>query len=692
MNRHVIRILLVLSIAGGVFARPDNNPAGAGSATPHYRGGVTYDGAFGNPALVGINRPPRTSLMIMPTGVAFWSDKLLPIVGPELLLDPLDINRSLARYLTACFENSFGVNEYMTPERVSEILTKELRGGLNIYAGVNSSPIAFSTRGFGFNIRSYADVEMHIPDAFLLPIFSDTDGLLAGNMFDLSDLHLNAIWASEVAINLGATISVPVIRDYLRLDRAAAGVGLKLVLGHGYFSAEAEKGSTIGYDSTTNLYKADAKIDVINIGTGLHGNFRFDNALLLGKPISGQGWGLDLGTVFHNDNHLVSIDVRDIGMIFWDGKQIHRGTLIFDQEFQPIDLIDELEELFDLDSLVPANKSMVTWLPATLNLGYTYHHSLAGSGAAEVFLGYVSASATYRQQLVLGIGQNTYMPRFSVGATAGLLAGYLPVRYGIFLGGQEGISSSLGVGFDMKYMSIDASYKAIGTPTLTSKHGFALAAGLTFRWGWKPQRKFVAEEEQIIIEEPVVVEEAPEEDPPLPELGDFEEIEVEEVEEVEPFVEIVLTMEQPTQEEEALFSASQHAINFRSGGAELTSGSFMALNEIAEYLKKYPRIRYEIQGHTDSQGGDMFNMLLSAERAATVKNYLVSQGVSEDNLIAIGYGKNMPIADNNTVQGRAQNRRVQFVQIISDEEFERLRQLEVEMAKNMTRRVLGGSR
>ncbi|MDR2578540.1 MAG: DUF5723 family protein [Chitinispirillales bacterium] len=695
MGRYIIVALPILLLAGFAFGRgTDNNPVSTGSTQPMSRGASVYDGGFGNPALVGLNRFPRSSLSLLPTSVALWSDKLAPPFNRYLLTSPLDFERYFAAYLTNIFEKSFGLdagNQYLSPERVSEILTEELRGGVGIYIGAQTSPFMFATRGFALNVRSYTDVDLRIPEGMLLPFFSETAGLTAGNTLDLSNFRVDAVWASEIAVKLGFSTVLPVMRDHLGLNRGAAGAGVKLVLGHGYLKADTDNNSTLAYDSVENKYVADARVDIISIGTGLHGDYSFSDSLLWKRPIAGQGWGLDFGAVFHNDNHFVSVDVQDIGMIFWDGKQVYRATHEYEKDFDIFDITNDFREMFNIDSLEPTNQYMVTWLPTSFNLGYNYFYEIPKDWAGHTLLGYVSAGGSYRQQIVLGPGRNTFVPRLALGATAGLLDGYLPVRYGLILGGPESLASSVGIGFDLKYVSFDASYKAVGGPFLIASRGFEAALGLTFRWGWKPPRRYIVVQEP---EAPVVIGAVtPEQDdPPLPELPDFPEEEYVEIVHEYPRVEIVLTMVAPTVEEAEQLSTSQRAINFRTGGSDLTQGSHAALNEIAEFLKKYPHIRYEIQGHTDSQGGERFNLLLSMDRAAAVKRYLVSKGVPEESLIAVGYGKSKPIADNGTPVGRAQNRRVEFVQILSQEQYDALKQIELELVRSLTGQVLQGAR
>ncbi|HEY8509579.1 MAG TPA: OmpA family protein [Steroidobacteraceae bacterium] len=105
-------------------------------------------------------------------------------------------------------------------------------------------------------------------------------------------------------------------------------------------------------------------------------------------------------------------------------------------------------------------------------------------------------------------------------------------------------------------------------------------------------------------------------------------------------------------------SITLEGVSFELNSAELTVESRPILTRLAENLKKYPRLRVELQGHTDSSGSDEYNLKLSERRANAVREYLISQGVSSQQLLARGYGETQPIADNSTAEGRAQNRRV----------------------------------
>ena len=78
-------------------------------------------------------------------------------------------------------------------------------------------------------------------------------------------------------------------------------------------------------------------------------------------------------------------------------------------------------------------------------------------------------------------------------------------------------------------------------------------------------------------------------------------------------------------------------------------------------LKGVTNFLVAVEGHTDSQGNDATNQTLSEARARTVKNALIRKGVSKDILSTKGFGETKPVADNNTAQGRARNRRIDFI-------------------------------
>ncbi len=107
----------------------------------------------------------------------------------------------------------------------------------------------------------------------------------------------------------------------------------------------------------------------------------------------------------------------------------------------------------------------------------------------------------------------------------------------------------------------------------------------------------------------------------------------------------------------------RNEILFDFDSAGLRSESRDTLRELAGVLARYPEQSVSVAGHTDATGTDSYNQNLSEQRAAAVKDFLVSQGVPRSRVAAYGYGETRPVASNTTAEGRQLNRRVQvFIQ------------------------------
>ena len=102
-------------------------------------------------------------------------------------------------------------------------------------------------------------------------------------------------------------------------------------------------------------------------------------------------------------------------------------------------------------------------------------------------------------------------------------------------------------------------------------------------------------------------------------------------------------------------------ILFETGKATLKPESMAEIQKVAEYMKKNPTARFEVQGHTDNQGSDKINDPLSQQRAEAVVKALEGLGCDPFNMRAVGKGSHEPVADNATEAGRAKNRRVEFI-------------------------------
>lgn len=102
-------------------------------------------------------------------------------------------------------------------------------------------------------------------------------------------------------------------------------------------------------------------------------------------------------------------------------------------------------------------------------------------------------------------------------------------------------------------------------------------------------------------------------------------------------------------------------ILFETGKAELMPGAMRTIDQLAEFLRKHSGRNVLIEGHTDSVGGETYNLGLSQRRADAVKTTLIARGILPDRIMTKGYGEQYPIAGNSTSAGRQQNRRVEII-------------------------------
>lgn len=104
------------------------------------------------------------------------------------------------------------------------------------------------------------------------------------------------------------------------------------------------------------------------------------------------------------------------------------------------------------------------------------------------------------------------------------------------------------------------------------------------------------------------------------------------------------------------------SVLFASAKSELLPAAQVKLNDVANALiKEDPLSKIVVEGHTDSQGGAAYNQDLSQRRAQSVRDYLVSRGIASDRVTSQGFGPSRSIAENNSAEGRANNRRVEIV-------------------------------
>lgn len=129
-----------------------------------------------------------------------------------------------------------------------------------------------------------------------------------------------------------------------------------------------------------------------------------------------------------------------------------------------------------------------------------------------------------------------------------------------------------------------------------------------------------------------------------------------------------LTVSDPTAEaraeklnfQQSIEKLDTSGVSFEPNSASLTENSKGVLLNLADLLKANPDHRVRVSGHTDNTGRPEVNLRISRRRATSVAEFLVNSGVTQEQVLATGYGASKPIADNNSEAGRARNRRIEI--------------------------------
>jgi len=115
-----------------------------------------------------------------------------------------------------------------------------------------------------------------------------------------------------------------------------------------------------------------------------------------------------------------------------------------------------------------------------------------------------------------------------------------------------------------------------------------------------------------------------------------------------------------TEAVKAALNSYAKTILFDTGKSSIKEQSAKVLADIIGIMKEYPNANFLIEGHTDSVGSEKLNKKLSAERASSVMNYLIENGIASKRLSSEGFGEERPLDSNKTRAGRANNRRVEI--------------------------------
>lgn len=115
-----------------------------------------------------------------------------------------------------------------------------------------------------------------------------------------------------------------------------------------------------------------------------------------------------------------------------------------------------------------------------------------------------------------------------------------------------------------------------------------------------------------------------------------------------------------SEEEKKVLQDALEGVKFKTGSDDLTAESYAKLDKVVSLLKIHEDFKLKISGYTDNTGGADLNLKLSDDRAHACEKYIIGKGISASRITAKGYGEENPIGSNDTKEGRAKNRRVEF--------------------------------
>lgn len=501
MKVSVKSLIVTFVVICSVHADVDHNPLSNGGTAARNVTGHTFEAALHNPALLGVNQPPSGGLMVPGTmlGIGMWSDKLRVSPFYDLAIDSPE---KAADLVNTVLKRSFDLDG-LSPEEVSDLLTEEFKGGVTVYTGARMSLVNFGFERLAIDVTTHFDEELHAPEGPFMMVFSETDGLLAGNTVDFN-FRQDAVWATDFTVSFGQPVILPEFGKFLKMGFGAGGIALKYVMGHSMLRARTDE-STLVFDDSANGYNVDGKVNVVTSGFGFSGPWRTngDGFMSDGLPVNGHGFGADIGGILYSEKSALSISFKDIGALFWVKDVMSVDYKIRKDSLDVSDIlngIDEADKTGDDARRVIFNRadgeylsdekdtlqeaSAVTYLPARFQLGYSYSWDFSRLQNQKLrwLADYAYAAVNYEQTIVRTPGRQ-FIPRFTLGGVAGVLRGYMPVRLGFVFGGAERFASAFGIGADFKKMTVNASYKAVGHPFFVPKRGLEVAFGINFNWG-----------------------------------------------------------------------------------------------------------------------------------------------------------------------------------------------------------------
>ena len=492
--------ILFYSIVNGETGN-DPSSSGMGNIRNVYGSGI--ETAIFNPAILGSQLGPWGSVKFIPLNsysVGYWSDKLA--LTPYKEYFSIDEDGQWQALVNQLINSSFRIAG-KTPRESSKKITKKIKDGASVYTGVDISLMGAVAGKIAIDVSTSAHIETGLPAAPFLILFSEENGLKAGSDLPLTNLSVQARVTTDIDLAYGQSIDLSGVAEFLNnltrnvtdFKHSSWGGGLTISLGHGYVNLKTVDGSIELADDGSSMIM-DATVNLKTSGTGIQGNWDFNNPYEDGFKFAGIGAGVNAGVLMHGEKALISIALQRLGPMVWNDLQ-ERKFDIRTRKLNIMTLFEDDVDMFDPDEggISPENVSLkntgrhYSWQPTRLNigLGYKFDFKDLEKQKLRALSDYVNTSFGYEQSLAPWPGRS-FVPRVALGAENGFLWGYFPVRAGFVFGGSERVASTAGFTVGLPAFNLQVAYKAVGTPFWFPRKGFELAFGLSTEWKKKDRK------------------------------------------------------------------------------------------------------------------------------------------------------------------------------------------------------------
>ncbi len=498
MNLHRLFIVVYALLSFQVLNAETDSAVIRSNGTIFHTIDSRYASIDGNPALAGVEAKYRGGMYfpLFNISAEVQSDKLAVTPFNQYVLDSL---QGYVKLFNRVIRNSFNIDGLSETE-VSDKLTDEFKNGVRILTGLKLHIANLSLQRFAFDITTHFDEDLHLPAAPFLILFSRDKGLLRGTTLKFDDFQQSSVWATDFSFKYGFPFSIDFLKKTFGFRNATAGIGVKYVLGHSMLMAKTERGA-ITYRTDSNSIDVSSDVHVYTAGMGFHGNWDNDGFKF---PAAGHGGGVDLGGILYDEHGAFSLQIQNLGAVFW-GKDVYDVTYkIRKNDFTVYDLItaiDDAGETWDAARLrifnrnngeyfpdsndaLKESKTVVTALPAVFSTAYLRSWDFFGKDHQKMHMlsQYVNAGVEYSQGLTKSPG-SSFIPRFRLYGENGFLNGYVPLQIGFIAGGREGFASEASVAVHTNPFNFGLMYRAIGTPYFAPKRGIEFGSYVALTWG-----------------------------------------------------------------------------------------------------------------------------------------------------------------------------------------------------------------